>query len=224
MKVEIIMPQMGESIAEATIIKWLKQPGEAVDKDETIVEISTDKVDSEIPAPAGGTLKAAYYPVDSVVPVKTVIGEIETEKTASQPHAKAPFSRVLDAPFHEGETAWPPAEHGACRPQAAAAAQDWNRPHRDPSPAERFYSPLVKSLAAKHGIPLSELEQLSGSGQGGRLTKQDLLDYLHSRRAPAASPTHGHTPAPLPVISHAAHDCRTHAALASNQRARLLGA
>lgn len=168
MKVEMLMPQMGESITEATISKWLKQPGESVKKDEVILEISTDKVDSEIPSPAGGVLSEVLFQVGDVVPVKTKIAVIDTEGKAS-----ASSNGAASTPAKEAAPA-----AAASAPQKAESASE--------DSGEKFYSPLVKGLAEKHGIALKELDSVSGSGQGGRLTKQDFLKYVENREKPAA--------------------------------------
>jgi 2-oxoglutarate dehydrogenase E2 component (dihydrolipoamide succinyltransferase) len=180
MKVEMIMPQMGESITEATIAKWLKQAGDAVKKDEIILEISTDKVDSEIPAPAAGILSEVLYKVGDVVPVKSKIAVIDTE-------GKATVST-------NGSTA---AAKPAAQESKAPAAEAPTSSSKDDS-GDRFYSPLVKGLADKHRIPLRELDSIKGSGQGGRLTKQDFLDYVEKggiKEAPQAPPQRPSPPA-----------------------------
>ena len=161
MKVEMLMPQMGESIAEATISKWLKQPGETVERDEIILEISTDKVDSEIPAPASGIISELFYSEGDVVPVKTVIAAIDTEASTS-PSANGASSKEVQL-----ET--PKIEVKEASPQPVESS------------SERFYSPLVKSLAKKHNVNLSELDSLEGSGLGGRFTKDDFLNFLDNR-------------------------------------------
>jgi len=171
MKVEMLMPQMGESIAEATISKWRKKPGDTVAKDEVILEISTDKVDSEIPAPAAGTIAELLFNEGDVVPVKTKIAIIDTAGGTATVSATSGNAAVKEAPAPKVA---PVVEAAPQRvePVVAAAAE-----------SAKFYSPLVKSLAEKHGVPLAELDALTGSGQGGRLTKEDLLKYVDSRGA-----------------------------------------
>jgi 2-oxoglutarate dehydrogenase E2 component (dihydrolipoamide succinyltransferase) len=186
MKVEMLMPQMGESIAEATISKWRKKPGDFVQKDEVILEISTDKVDSEIPAPAAGVLAELLFSEGDVVPVKTKIAIIETDGKAAAPatngngaHAAPKVEAAPPTPAHE----------------AASAAKDEEHAENG-----RFYSPLVKSLAEKHGVPLAELNNVQGSGQAGRLTKEDFLKYVESRSV-AAAPAPKAVPAAMPAAS-----------------------
>ena len=193
MKIDMVMPQMGESIAEATISKWLKKPGEMVKKDEIILEISTDKVDSEIPAPASGVLSELLFNEGDVVPVKTKIAVIDSEGGAAV--AKAPEASAPKA-APEAPKAAPSATNGHAAPTVAAGE------------GSRFYSPLVMSLAQKHGVSLSELETIGGSGQSGRVNKNDLMAYVESRGAgrPAApAPAASAAPsAPAPQVAKAA--------------------
>jgi 2-oxoglutarate dehydrogenase E2 component (dihydrolipoamide succinyltransferase) len=191
MKVEMLMPQMGESIAEATISKWRKKPGDTVQKDEVILEISTDKVDSEIPAPAAGVLAELLFQEGDVVPVKTKIAVIDTAGSgaavASQASGNAALKQETAAPAPK-LAAVPEPTPKAAAPAASEEASDDNG---------RYYSPLVKGLAEKHGISLSELASVSGSGQGGRVTKEDFLRYVETR-AGAATPAPA---APAPVAT-----------------------
>lgn len=177
MKVDMVMPQMGESIAEATISKWRKNVGDRVEKDEIILEISTDKVDSEIPSPATGVLTEILFKEQDVVPVKTKIAVIDDAAGASATPAAAPAAAPTAPQAAKPELrAVPPPQ-----PQTTPAAQSAHD-------SDRFYSPLVKSLAEKHGIALSELDAIHGSGQGGRVNKQDLMNYINNRGAQPARP------------------------------------
>lgn len=185
MKVEMLMPQMGESIAEATIAKWRKKPGESVQKDEVILEISTDKVDSEIPAPAAGVIAELLFNEGDVVPVKTKIAVIDTNGAGA-----ATSNGAASAPAANGS-----APHVEAAPTPVVEVAAPKKESKDDS--ARYYSPLVKSLAETHGVSLSELDSVSGSGQGGRVTKEDFLKYVESRgakSAPASAPSS--TPAP----------------------------
>lgn len=166
---------MGESIAEATVLKWLKTVGESVKKDETILEISTDKVDSEIPSPADGVLAEIVAQEGDTVEVKTVIAYIETDASQAQ-----------SAPATNGTQQAAPAEKSeAPQAPAAAAASTTSQPAAS---GDRFYSPLVRSLAAQHQISPEELASIAGTGEGGRVTKNDVLAFLEGRSAPQAAP------------------------------------
>ena len=194
MKVDMIMPQMGESIAEATISKWLKKPGDKVEKDEIILEISTDKVDSEIPSPSSGTLSELLFKEGDVVPVKTKIAVIDTEGGASVAASKpaAPAAAPTPAASHTSPTQAQPA--APARPQPVASTS-----HSD---SGKFYSPLVRELAAKHNISAGELDTIAGTGTGGRVSKQDLLSYVENRgggqavQMTQAAPAYAAQPAP----------------------------
>ncbi|MBX7138904.1 MAG: 2-oxo acid dehydrogenase subunit E2 [Oligoflexia bacterium] len=193
MKTEMVMPQMGESIAEATISKWLKKVGDTVKKDEIILEISTDKVDSEIPAPSSGTITEIRFKEGDVVPVKTVIATIDS--AAAGGTAVAP-SRPAAAPSAASAGMHVAAATPESRPAANKSGTNGHGVHQEVEESDRFFSPLVKSLAEKHGVPLSELAAVTGSGQGGRLNKQDFLSYLETRgSAKAAAPASRPTPA-----------------------------
>lgn len=159
MATEMQMPQMGESIAEATILKWLKGVGDTVEKDETILEISTDKVDSEIPSPASGTIIEIKAQEGETVPVKAVIaiiGEAGESAGASTP---------------------PPAPKQEAAPTQAAPTQ--SAPAS--SSSDKFYSPLVRSIAAQHGVSNSELDSIQGTGSQGRVSKEDVMSFIGSR-------------------------------------------
>jgi 2-oxoglutarate dehydrogenase E2 component (dihydrolipoamide succinyltransferase) len=170
MKVEMLMPQMGESIAEATIAKWRKKPGEAVQKDEVILEISTDKVDSEIPAPAAGIVAEILFNEGDVVPVKTKIAVIDTEGAAAAPSTSGAASK-------NGAAAHAAPAPAAPAPEAPVAKV------AEKEESGRYYSPLVKGLAETHGVSLSDLDSIAGSGQGGRVTKEDFMKFVESRSA-----------------------------------------
>ena len=160
---DIIMPKMGESLTEGTVLEWKKAVGETIDKDETLLEIATDKVDAEIPCPVSGTLVEIIGEVNKTYDIDTVIARIETSDEI--------------APDKKGETR--PAE-----PSARVATQPGPKPQLQ-SPVsfddERSYSPLVKSIALNEDIQPSELQKIPGSGFRGRVTKKDVLFYLETR-------------------------------------------
>jgi 2-oxoglutarate dehydrogenase E2 component (dihydrolipoamide succinyltransferase) len=188
MKVDMVMPQMGESITEATVSKWLKKPGDSVKKDEIILEISTDKVDSEIPSPASGVLVELLAKEGDVVAVKSKIATIDTEGVAGASAPSATVAPSEPTPVAPVAAAVPP-------PAEAVAADEAVIPGR-------FYSPLVKSLAEANNVSLAELSKIAGSGQGGRVNKQDLMAYVESRTtaAPATPPA---APTPPPSVTKA---------------------
>lgn len=220
MRVEMVMPQMGESIAEATVLKWLKNVGEEVKKDETILEISTDKVDSEIPAPASGYLVEIIAQPGQTVAVKSVIAIIDTEKGAAvapataAPSAAQPTS--APAPQAAAPVATPAPVAAPPVKSAPSAPVQLKSPLADdvtqygvgvskiaePSTGDdRFYSPLVKNLAAQHGLTAADLSAIKGSGTHGRVTKQDVLDYIggSTPSTPSAPKAASSAPTPPPV-------------------------
>jgi pyruvate dehydrogenase E2 component (dihydrolipoamide acetyltransferase) len=204
-RVDVIMPQMGESIAEGTLSRWLKKVGDEVKRDEPIFEISTDKVDAEIPAPGAGTLAEILVQEGQTVAVQTVVARIETEKGASTaPAASAPApSKSAPAPSAPAAvTSAAPASPAAKTPASPSNGNTFEDRIRTKS------SPLVRRMAAEAGV---DVAALSGSGIAGRVTKKDLVDYLESgpRTAPAAMPSAAPSamPAGLPsaVVSTVAH-------------------
>ncbi len=164
--VELVMPKMGESIMEATVLKWHKQPGEQVKMDETLLDIATDKVDSEVPSTAAGMLTELLYKVNDVVPVGAVIARIETSGGAVQAAAPA-------APVAQAQQAKPQPQSPVQQYQAAPAVVE--------NTGARFYSPLVLNIAGKEGISMAELEKMPGTGNEGRVTKRDILNYVAER-------------------------------------------
>jgi pyruvate/2-oxoglutarate dehydrogenase complex dihydrolipoamide acyltransferase (E2) component len=207
-RIDVVMPQMGESIAEGTIVKWHKRVGDRVMKDEVLLEISTDKVDSEIPSPAAGVLSQIVVQEQQTVPVQTVIAHIESEPGAPSLNADdmvapPPAKAAPPAAPRGAGAAHAPGSPAAGAPPVTAAG---SRPAA-PEPtgatrvaAGRFYSPLVLSIARAEGIGMDELEAVPGTGEGGRLTKKDLLAYVAARArggpAPAAA-----GPAPPPITA-----------------------
>lgn len=182
MQVEVVMPKMGESIQEGKILRWTKKPGDKVQKDETILEISTDKVDSEIPSPASGILTKIVVPENETVEVGTVIAMIETDEATTK-------VEPADPELKRGE-AQPRSEE---RPEPVRKPSETQaEPFRRRANGDRFYSPVVRSIAEKEGLSREELDSISGSGAGGRVTKNDVLGYLKNRtrepefRSPAA--------------------------------------
>jgi len=173
-KFEIIMPKLGESIIEATITKWMKNPGDLIEEDDPIVEIATDKVDSEIPSPVEGKLIKVLYNEGDVVPVGKIIAIIETDPDAAGTDDSTEIAKA-------GEVV---AEEIKALVSDIALAVDETI---DNGP-DRFYSPLVKNIAKTEGISQAELSKVPGTGKEGRVTKEDLMAYLkHRGTAPAAA-------------------------------------
>ncbi|MGO9231523.1 MAG: dihydrolipoamide acetyltransferase family protein [Bryobacteraceae bacterium] len=178
---DVVMPQMGESIVEGTLTKWLKKPGERVERDEPLFEISTDKVDTEIPSPAAGTLADVLVEEGKTVGINTVVAHIEEIGAAATAEKPAPVAASAPAPIEEAAAPPPP-------------------PVEEPAPAAEPtgpLSPLVRKLARENNIDLSRVK---GTGAGGRITKQDVEAYLVQRPAAAAEPARPSAP-PAPRIA-----------------------
>ena len=213
MRTEMVMPQMGESIAEATILKWLKNVGDSVKKDETILEISTDKVDSEIPAPATGVIVEFKANPGDTVPVKSVIAIIETDAAAAAATPKSAPAPKAEAPKTEAPKAAPKSEPAPApkaapqpAPQVAPAMQVSSSSETPTHYGEKFFSPVVRNLSAQAGISPVELASIPGSGSHGRVTKQDVMNYMEHRGSGRGGRANGATsrargpeaPAPRP--------------------------
>ena len=193
--IDILLPKMGESVAEATITKLVVGAGAGVEADEPIVEIATDKVDSEVPAPEDGTLVEWCVAEGDVVQVGAVIARYNVGGEAADAAPAPAAAAAPSAPAASVAAAEP-----APAPEAVAAAMAPldNAPSRK-GPSGRFYSPLVRSIAQKEGIGMAELEQVQGTGSEGRVTKKDILGYIAQRgqAAPAAAPVPAAAPAPV---------------------------
>ncbi len=175
-QVEVIMPKMGESITEATITKWLKKEGDVVEADEPIVEIATDKVDSEVPAPASGKIVKILYKENDVVPVGSPIAIIETE---GESVVEGP-ARVAEEPVQE--VAPTVAEQPAVAQQTTVSQQSVQS-NGDSGDRSKFFSPVVMRIAQEHGISMAELASIKGTGLGGRVTKKDILRYIKEKES-----------------------------------------
>ena len=173
-QVELIMPKMGESVAEATVIKWLKNVGETVEMDESVLEIATDKVDSEVPSAIEGVLIKQLFNEDDVVLVGQAVAIIETDASAS------------DAPVPKANTE-APKEVAVAEDIVEKAIETTSLPKS--SDSNKFFSPLVRSIAQEEGIGMSELETVVGTGKEGRVTKKDILAYLSNRSSASAPKT-----------------------------------
>ncbi|HEX9151171.1 MAG TPA: biotin/lipoyl-containing protein, partial [Flavobacterium sp.] len=167
---ELKLPKMGESVAEATITNWLKQVGDKIDADEAVLEIATDKVDSEVPSEVSGVLVEQLFGKDDLVQVGQTIAIIETDGAVVNETAKEVAVSVEVAAIEKTVEA---------AKEAVAVPTDFAN-------SEKFLSPLVKNIAKEEGVTLAELEAISGTGKEGRVTKNDILDYLKNRTSQPA--------------------------------------
>jgi len=191
--VELIMPKMGESIMEATILTWLKKPGDKIDQDESVLEVATDKVDTEVPSTHGGILKEILAQKGEVVKVGKPIAIISTGGDDTKPSA----TPAAEAKPAKTETKAAP----------VVAASNGSASHAtDFKSASRFYSPLVKNIAKEENIAVAELEAISGSGAEGRVTKKDILSYVQNRKLGQSVSTQRSSAAPLVPASISAGD------------------
>lgn len=173
--VDLVMPKLGESIMEATILKWHKNPGDTVAMDETVLEIATDKVDSEVPSTAAGVLSEILFNVNDVVPIGTVIARIKTgaeEKATANSYTPPP--KAQETRHKEQETTVA---------EVVSSHQTSNYKPQTNGTGNRFYSPLVLNIAASEGVSMSELENIPGTGNEGRVTKKDILQYVSERKS-----------------------------------------
>ncbi|MDQ3277590.1 MAG: 2-oxo acid dehydrogenase subunit E2 [Bacteroidota bacterium] len=177
--VDLVMPKMGESIMEATILKWHKNPGDTVKMDETVLEIATDKVDSEVPSTAEGVIEELLFNVNDVVPIGTVIARIQTGAGQGGQQAGSNGQQANAAPSQPTPAAAPKPEPTTQQPSAQTTT---NTQPQAPNP-NRFYSPLVLNIAAQEGISMTELEAIPGTGAEGRVSKKDILQYISDKKA-----------------------------------------
>jgi len=188
--VDLVMPKMGESIMEATILKWHKQPGDKVKQDETVLEIATDKVDTEVPSTTEGVIEEILFKVDDVVPIGSIIAKIRTTSDEKIEKYKEPEpagiaeekSGIPESAVTNGSF-----ERPAYQKQPTYASTDTHtpttvfKPQTTNGTGNRFYSPLVLNIAANEGISMTELEAIHGTGNEGRVTKKDILQYVTAR-------------------------------------------
>ncbi len=187
MAVDVVMPQMGESIFEGTITKWLKKPGDKVERDEPLFEISTDKVDAEIPSPSAGVLKEIKIPEGQTVPIQTIVAVIDGAggAPAAAPAPAPPPAKPAPAAAQQTPAPARPATPAAVPTTSAPAAASATR-SSSASGTERIHSsPLVRRMAKEHGIDLTSLE---GSGAAGRITKEDIESAIAEQSAASAAP------------------------------------
>ena len=221
---ELVMPKLGESIMEATILKWHKHVGDSVSQDETVLDIATDKVDSEVPSTAAGVLTEILFNINDVVPIGTVIARIKTgsdntqETKASQPdtsHQITVPETEKEIPPFSGSFQNTPIE--VIKPSAILAEEFYSKmdvPYTPPQITQtaelsgavmrnRFYSPLVLNIANSENVPLSELERIPGTGNDGRVSKKDILQYISDKKA--GNLTASHLPTQIKVVDTPIH-------------------
>ncbi|HMU45846.1 MAG TPA: dihydrolipoamide acetyltransferase family protein [Chitinophagaceae bacterium] len=174
--VDLVMPKLGESIMEATILKWHKQPGDKVEMDETVLDIATDKVDSEVPSISAGVIEEILYQVNDVVPIGAVIAKIKT--VAEESSSPKPTE---SAPVKTQEASYKPQEADVVETIQHKSAG--YKPQTTNGTSNRFYSPLVLNIAASEGVSMTELEAIPGSGNEGRVTKKDILQYVSDKKS-----------------------------------------
>jgi 2-oxoglutarate dehydrogenase E2 component (dihydrolipoamide succinyltransferase) len=191
---DVVMPKMGESIQEGKILRWLKKPGDSVDRDEILLEISTDKVDTEVPSPVAGTLTELLAAEGDTVEVGAVIARLGSAgaSVASSP-APAPIPQPV-TPTIQAQPA--PIQVAPVHSEQSAPITSIPR-----TSGSRFYSPLVRTIAESEGVSLQELDAITGSGMEGRVTKNDILSYIGKRGSSQAMPTPQNIPTPAPVIA-----------------------
>jgi 2-oxoglutarate dehydrogenase E2 component (dihydrolipoamide succinyltransferase) len=172
--VDLVMPKLGESIMEATVLKWHKQPGDTIQMDETLLEIATDKVDSEVPSTAAGVIEEILFKVNDVVPIGTVIARIKTgaaETVSTNPIVSSPVKETISQPAQDAVVV------ETFQPQTTNY-----KPSTSNGSSNRFYSPLVLNIAASEGVSMTELGNIPGTGNEGRVTKKDILQYVSIRK------------------------------------------
>jgi 2-oxoglutarate dehydrogenase E2 component (dihydrolipoamide succinyltransferase) len=189
--VDLVMPKLGESIMEATILRWHKKPGDTIKMDETVLDIATDKVDSEVPSTAEGTLAEVLFNENDVVPIGTVIARIKTaansdhprgNTTPAEPQFQQDVQAISSAPLNEVSDAFSSSSNKPAVVTEDIPYQPAGAKVNAASNGVRFYSPLVLNIAAQEGIGMAELEKIPGTGNDGRVTKKDILQYVSDRK------------------------------------------
>ena len=178
--VDLVLPKLGESIMEATILKWHKKVGDTIQLDETLLDIATDKVDSEIPSTAEGVITEILFDVNSVVPIGTVIAKIDSNKATSSPKTTTPN---VAAPTPKPEPIVEVKEEVPFTPSPAPV------PITNNTNDQKFFSPLVISIAQSEGVSMQEMQEITGTGNQGRVSKKDILAYIENKKAGKLKPT-----------------------------------
>jgi 2-oxoglutarate dehydrogenase E2 component (dihydrolipoamide succinyltransferase) len=194
--VDLVLPKLGESIMEATILKWHKKVGDTIQLDETLLDIATDKVDSEIPSTTEGIITEILFEVNSVVPIGTVIAKIDSKKAAETPKVTSPSISTIPTAANSPVPVPPTTPTPAPKPVAIVDVKE-EVPFA-PSPVtntishqsteQKFYSPLVISIAQSEGISMQELQEIQGTGNQGRVSKKDIIAYIADKKAGKINP------------------------------------
>ncbi len=192
---EILMPKMGESVEEATITKWFVSVGDTIEEDDILLEIATDKVDSEIPSPVAGTVKEILFETDALVPVGKPVAIITLEGDESKSEEKSRPSKAKESDDKKKEDATPAKVEGSIQkgeeaPEKGGEESDKAESSEDneaSDSSDKFYSPLVKSIAKEEGVSFKELDSIKGSGQNDRVTKADILSYIEQKASGTAN-------------------------------------
>ncbi len=194
--VDLVLPKLGESIMEATILKWHKKVGDTIQLDETLLDIATDKVDSEIPSTAEGIITEILFEVNSVVPIGTVIAKIDSKKATETPKVTSPSISTIPTAANSPVPVPPTTPTPAPKPVAIVDVKE-EVPFA-PSPVtntishqsteQKFYSPLVISIAQSEGISMQELQEIPGTGNQGRVSKKDIIAYIADKKAGKINP------------------------------------
>lgn len=184
-QIELVMPKMGESITEATILSWKKKVGDKVEQDETILEIATDKVDSEVPSPCSGVIAQILFEENAVVAVGKVIAMISTEANAEVQPSPSIATPAATPKVEQPQPVATPQPQPMTATASNGSSQSKTVAVELPKPSEggKFYSPLVRTIAKEENVSVLELEGIAGSGQGGRVTKSDILDFVQLKKS-----------------------------------------
>ena len=214
--VDLVMPKLGESIMEATILKWYKQVGDTINLDETLLDIATDKVDSEVPSTVAGVIKEILFEVNAVVPIGAVIARVESSASAKNSTSRQVEAvtiekeNLIDEEKIVEEVPYTPTASSTPSPTPIQAAPVQENLANNNAAAEdaKFYSPLVLNIAQSEGVSLNELQFINGTGGQGRVTKKDILNYIAAKKAGTLAPvtntissaTNSTKPQSIPVI------------------------
>ncbi len=211
--VDLVMPKLGESIMEATILKWYKQVGDTIHLDETLLDIATDKVDSEVPSTVGGVIKEILFEVNAVVPIGAVIARIESAGTNAAPTSSTPVAAAIapivakpseniveEVPFTPTPTTSTASASPIANPIAEVKNNTDSVQNLDGSDP-KFFSPLVLNIAQSEGVSFNELQYIAGTGSLGRVTKKDILNYIAAKKAGTLAPI-AQTPSSIPTSTN----------------------